>query len=74
MGAIKNISIQDFVLLTKKLTNNIETKLNFGALPHRPNEIMEIKIDTSSLQALGWFPKIMIEEGLKLTINKELNQ
>lgn len=74
VGAIKNISIQDFVLLTKKLTNNIETKLNFGALPHRPNEIMEIKIDTSSLQALGWFPKIMIEEGLKLTINKELNQ
>ena len=38
------------------------------------NEIMEINLDTSSLQALGWFPKTTIKQGLKLTIDKELKQ
>lgn len=63
------ISIKELMLTLKKLTQS-ETKLNFGAIPYRPNELMKSEVDNSALVALGWNPKVSISEGLKLTVEK----
>jgi len=61
--------IKDVVLLLKTLTLNNETYLNFGALPYRDNEIMESKANLEKIKKdVGWEPKILLEEGLKKTI------
>ncbi len=46
-----SVSIQDFILLAKKITDNKNTKLNFGAIPYRENELMDCKTDISNLKA-----------------------
>lgn len=62
------ISIKNLMIKLKTLTTST-TKLDFGAIPYRPNELMKSEVDNSALVALGWQPKITIEEGLKLTVN-----
>ncbi len=47
------------------------TRLNFGMLPYRENEIMESHVDISMLLKLGWQPQISLVEGLKYTIDQE---
>ena len=61
------ISIKELMLKLKELTGS-KTQLNFGAIPYRPNELMKSEVDNSSLIALGWQPKVSIEDGLKLTV------
>lgn len=71
VGSKKQISIKDFVLLIKELSGNTETRLNFGALPYRKNEAMEVSLDISKLESLGWAEKTSLQEGLKETIQFE---
>lgn len=71
LGTNELISIRDFVNLVKKLCNNTNTLLNFGALPYRDNEVMCTEVDTSFLRSLGWKSQYSLEEGLKETINIE---
>ncbi|MFH0734344.1 MAG: NAD-dependent epimerase/dehydratase [bacterium] len=68
IGTNKLISIRDLVILLKNLTNS-SSKLNFGALPYRENEIMHSEADISKLVNIGWKPKINLEDGLFRTIN-----
>jgi len=67
----ESISICDFVLLAKKLSGNTITTLNFGAIPYRVNELMDSKTDIAPLKALGWQPRIMLEEGIRKTLEME---
>lgn len=71
VGYGEAISIKDFVTLAKTLSGNTATKLNFGAIPYRKNEKMEVVADITSLTHLGWAPKIKLVEGLKKTIDCE---
>lgn len=64
IGTGNTISIHDLILLVKKITNNITTNLNFGAIPYRSNELMESKADTSLLMKLGWEAQLSINDGL----------
>lgn len=68
----ESITIKKFVLLAKELTQNSYTKLNFGALDYRENELMESKTDISAMKRLGWFPKIGLREGLQKLIDSEV--
>jgi len=67
----QSISIREFVLLAKSITGNTSTQLNFGAIPYRANELMDSHTDISALKALGWRPEISLEEGIRMTIEKE---
>lgn len=71
VGTGHNIKIRDFVLLVQKLVGNTITKLNFGALPYRSNEVMEYPIHLDPLLKQGWKPRFNLEQGLKKTINAE---
>lgn len=66
----RRTSIKELVTLIKKETGS-KIKLNFGAVPYRSNEKLSYDIDTSALRALGWKPKIFIEEGVKKIIKAE---
>ena len=67
----KSITIRDFVLLAKMLSGNTKTQLNFGVLPYRDGELMDIQTDIRTLKALGWQPKVSLEKGLAMMIAKE---
>lgn len=65
------LSIRDFVQLAKALSGNELTQLDFGALPHRLNEVMHVCANTESIRLLGWSPRFSVEQGLRVTIEKE---
>lgn len=69
VGSGELISIKELMLLLKKLTNS-SSKLNFGAIPYRENELMESKSDLHSVYNLGWRPKTNLQDGLLKTINE----
>lgn len=64
VGSGYSVSIKNFVTLLKDITMSV-TKLNFGALPYRENEIMESSADIGHLIKMGWKPKIDIKQGIQ---------
>ena len=73
VGTGISISVREFVLAIKKAIESqtqkpIATKLDFGALPYREGEPMEIKANITALQKIGWEPKVSIKEGIKNVI------
>ncbi|HRC90272.1 MAG TPA: NAD-dependent epimerase/dehydratase family protein [Bacteroidales bacterium] len=69
----ETISVKNLVELIKKLTNS-NSKLKFGALPYRKNELMKSIIDNSKLIELGWRPKNNLKSGLEKVIEFEKNK
>jgi nucleoside-diphosphate-sugar epimerase len=65
------ISIKEAVLTIKELLQNTKTRLNFGAIPFRKNEVLSYDIDASVLRALGWRPKLNFRQGIKKIIQEE---
>lgn len=73
VGTGCNVKIREFVLLAQKLVGNVNTKLNFGALSYRQNEVMEYSVQLDPLLRLGWKPRFNLEKGLSKMINTEKN-
>ncbi len=71
IGTGRAVDIRSFVELAKRIAGNRRTILDFGALPYRDNEVMETRVDTGAVRALGWEPKITVEEGLRRLIAPE---
>ena len=71
IGTNQSFAIRELVELIKRIANNDNTILNFGAIPYREHEVMESKADISEIRKLGWEPKTSIEEGLRITIESE---
>lgn len=46
-------------------TQTLNTKLNFGVIPYRDNENMNMKANIEKLNDLGWRAKVSIEDGIK---------
>lgn len=69
-GQIQNLKFflekLDSIFKRKNPSNN--TKLVFGAIPEREEEINQIKIDISNLLNLGWKPKVSIETAINKII------
>ena len=69
----ESMTIREFVHEAQKTIGNTTTKLNFGAVPYRENELMDSKTDISALAELGWAPRTSLKDGIELTIQKELS-
>jgi nucleoside-diphosphate-sugar epimerase len=69
VGTGRQISIKSFIFLIAKLIGNNKTRLEFGKIPFRKNEIMNVKVDLKNIQKLGWKSKIKLNHGLTKTIN-----
>jgi len=73
LGSGKAVTIRQFVETVHRITGST-TKLNFGALPYRNNEIMSSEADISTFQSLGWECETSLEEGIRRTIKQEQAQ
>ena len=71
IGSGVNITIKSFVTLIANLLDNSTTKLNFGAIPYRENEVMRSDVDIKAVKSIGWRPLVELEEGLRRTLIKE---
>jgi nucleoside-diphosphate-sugar epimerase len=71
VGSGESFSIEEFVTLAKGLCGNETTRLEFGALPYRLNEPMEVTVDVGKLHALGWRARYGLREGLLRTVQFE---
>lgn len=71
VGSGHPMAIRAFVETIQKAVGNTKTKLKFGALPYRENEVMESRVDLKPLGELGWQPRVSLEEGLRRTIDSE---
>jgi hypothetical protein len=45
------------------------TQLNFGAVPYRDGEMMQVQVDNSALMQLGWQANTTLTAGLVKTIS-----
>lgn len=63
VGTGESIRLRDFVETVKSLSGS-KTKLDFGALSYREDEIMESHADIRALQNFGWQPRYDINEGI----------
>ncbi len=64
LGSGSAISIRDFSESVKKVFDS-KTKLIFGSLPYRENELMFSEADISKLKKTGWMPKVSLKEALE---------
>lgn len=71
VGSEEAIKIREFVEKVKALTGNTVTKLNFGALQYRTNEVMSLALNLSELKRLGWKQNITLDGGLIKTVKIE---
>ena len=71
VGSEQPVELRELVRLVARLSANEETRLNFGAVPIRPHEVLESKVDTDALRKMGWAPTVDLEDGLRRTIDFE---
>ena len=75
VGTNHKTSIKEMVITLKEMIGNTTTKLNFGAIPYRQNEVLEYEVNTTALRLLGWEPQITdIRIGLAKLLEKELER
>ena len=67
VGSGVKTSVRTLVTKLKELTGST-SRLNFGAIPYRQNEMINYEVDISGLRELGWTPKTFLEAGLKKII------
>lgn len=62
------LSIKEFLIKLKDIIGS-NTRLKFGALEYRDNELMYAVADTTFIRGLGWEPKTDINNGLHKIVN-----
>lgn len=70
IGAGQSWRVNDVaVLVAKQIGHNAIENIRFGAIPYRPNEVMDYAVDiTQARSVLGWQPKTSLEAGLHETV------
>lgn len=70
VGSGQAVPIREFVEVIHRLTGS-KTRLNFGALPYRDEEVMHSEANISKLKALGWRCRHDLESGLSQVLRQE---
>jgi len=69
VGTGNSITVKSFIQELKASYENIfgvsKTALNFGAVPLREGEVLNIEVDNSALSELGWEAKVQLGEGFE---------
>lgn len=70
VGTGKDTTLREFAECVNRLSGN-RSRLAFGALPYRSDEIMASRANTASLKEIGWRPFTSLEDGLSRLIEDE---
>ncbi len=70
LGSGVAVTIREFVETVHQITGST-TRLNFGALPYRQNEIMNSGTDIEALMSLGWRCRTTLANGIRKTVLHE---
>jgi CDP-paratose synthetase len=74
VGTGRSISVRKFVekiaLLYQEINPKSKTKLLFGTIPYRKGEVMNVYVDITGLQKIGWQPKTSLNDGLSRIIRE----
>jgi CDP-paratose synthetase len=71
LGSGKSIEVRNFIEnIYRKFSKGGDTctQLNFGVVPYRENENMNMVANTEKLNNLGWKPKFSIQDGINKII------
>ncbi len=63
IGSGQSMPLRDIILMIKDLTKS-SSLLNFGAIPLRRSEPMNLCADITKMKKLGWNPKTSLKEGI----------
>lgn len=79
IGTGEQIRVREFVLSLKDTIEAIRgipiiPELNFGALPYRIGEVMDVVEDVKHIANLGWKPTINLSKGLELIVQDYLER
>jgi nucleoside-diphosphate-sugar epimerase len=69
VGTGKSISLRDFIELLQIKMNAKNTKINFGSIEMRHDEIMDSSANVSGLISLGWEQKYNLDDGISDMLN-----
>lgn len=72
VGSGKNSNLKEVLEFIKAETSST-SKLDYGAVSYRDNELMVSNNDVTRLNNLGWFVETTIYDGLRRVINYEKN-
>lgn len=73
LGTGESVEVKTFIeKIYRELLNTQElsTKLNFGAIAYRANENMNMQANITKLKTLGWKPMVSLENGTQLIIKE----
>lgn len=70
VGTGNTVSIRHFVETARRISGNRQTLLDFGAIPYREGEVMDIETDLSKMRGIDWQPRYSLEDGLIKTIQE----
>jgi nucleoside-diphosphate-sugar epimerase len=73
LGSGQPVTIKELVEEIHTITHS-SSKLDFGALPYRMNEVMASAAEMSFMQTAGWKTEWDLRSGLRETVNRELNK
>lgn len=72
VGTNSKTTIKEMVTTIKEKLGNTKTKLNFGAIPYRKNEVLDYQVDTTGLHQLGWKPEYLsVRKGIQKLLEAE---
>ncbi|MCB0328000.1 MAG: NAD(P)-dependent oxidoreductase [Bdellovibrionales bacterium] len=70
LGTGSAVSLRELVALIQNLNPKSSADFQFGALPYRSGEPMEVKADNAYLKTVfGWAPRVSLEEGIARVVN-----
>ncbi|MBE3605364.1 NAD-dependent epimerase/dehydratase [Campylobacter sp. RM13119] len=74
LGTGKSVEVRSFIeKIYKEISSHqyLSTKLDFGVIPYRDNENMDMQADIKKLVNLGWKPKKSIGDGIKKILREK---
>lgn len=75
LGSGTSIEVRNFIkeiYMELSKIQNLNTRLNFGVIPYRDNENMNMQANIKKLKKLGWQVEISIEDGIKNIIKENI--
>ena len=70
VGSGQAVRVREYVELAHRMTHS-RTRLVFGAVPYREDEVMYCQADLTAMRTLGWRPRFSLQDGIQHILQAE---